>query len=494
MICVCIGRGRHRHVRAEHAHLVEEGAKLVELRLDYISGEVNLKRLLDDRPGPVLISCRRPADGGKWSGTEAERLVLLRSAIAEGVEYIDIEDDVAGSIPRYGKTKRVISLHDFTKTPDDLEEIHARMSTMDADVIKLATMANRPHDNVRMLNLIAKSDIPTLGMCMGDMGTPTRVLAARFGAPFTYATFHHERTLAPGQLSFKQMTEIYRYEQITKETEVYGVIADPIGHSLSPVIHNVAFQELELNKVYLPFRVPREELSQFLQDCPDIGIRGLSVTIPHKESVLAHCTKVDPAVEGIGAANTLVFQDDQIIGYNTDYRAAMDSLAEVMKLPDQEKPLGGKTALILGAGGVAKAIAYGLTRRGANVIVAARSPERATMFSETLNCKVIDWELRHTLNADILFNCTPIGMHPNVDETPFEKNRLRPAMTVFDTVYNPEQTLLIKHAKEKHCVVVTGVDMFIRQAALQFQYFAGKPAPTDLMRDVLKRTIGPAKY
>ncbi len=494
MICVCIGRGRHRHMRAEHAHLVEQGAKLVELRLDYISGEVNLKRLLDNRPGPVLISCRRPADGGKWSGTEAERLVLLRSAIAEGADYVDLEDDVASSIPRYGKTKRVISLHDFTKTPDDIEQIHARLASLEADIVKLATMANRPHDNVRMLNLIKNSDVPTVAMCMGDMGTPTRVLAAKFGAPFTYATFHHERALAPGQLSFKQMTEMYRYEEITENTEIYGVIADPIGHNMSPLIHNAGCSESNLDKVYLPFRVPREELVQFLKDCPAIGVRGLSVTIPHKESVLAHCTKVDRAVQGIGAANTLVFQDGEILGYNTDYRAAMDSLSEVMKLPANDKPLSGSTALLLGAGGVAKAIAYGLIRRGAKVFVAARKTARANVFAEDLGCSVVEWDSRHTINSAILVNCTPIGMHPNVDETPYDKNRLRPTMTVFDTVYNPEQTLLIKHAKEKHAEVVTGVDMFIRQAALQYQYFTGKPAPNQLMRDVLKRTIGPAKY
>ncbi len=494
MICVCIGRGRHKHMMAEHTHLVEQGAKLVELRLDYISGEVNLKRLLENRPGPVLISCRRPADGGKWSGSEAERLVLLRSAIAEGVDYIDLEDDVAGSIPRYGNTKRVISYHDFTKTPDNLGEIHARLASKEADIVKMATMANHPHDNVRMLQLMSEADVPTVGMCMGDMGTPTRILAAKFGAPFTYATFHHERALAPGQLSFKQMTEVYHYDDIERDTEIYGVIADPIGHSLSPIIHNAAFHSQELKKVYVPFRVPRENLKQFIDDCQMMGIRGLSVTIPHKEAVLNHCSKVDRAVQGIGAANTLVFHEEQIIGYNTDYRAAMDSLTDVMNLPSGEMPLNGRRALVLGAGGVAKAIAFGLSRRGAQVVIAARNSEKAKVFSESLKCQVIDWDSRHTVNADVLVNCTPIGMHPNVDETPFDRNRLRPSMTVFDAVYNPEQTLLIKNAKEKHGVVVTGVDMFIRQAALQFQYFTGQPAPMDLMREVLKRTIGPVRY
>jgi 3-dehydroquinate dehydratase/shikimate dehydrogenase len=494
MICVCIGRGRHKHVTAEHTHLVEQGAELVELRLDYIAGEVNLKRLLENRPGPVIVSCRRQSDGGKWTRSEADRLVLLRSAIAQGVEYVDLEDDVASSVPRYGKTKRIVSLHDFNKTPENLGELHGRLAAQQADIVKLATMANNPHDNVRMLELIAQAQVPTVGMCMGDMGTPSRILAGRFGAPFTYATFHHERSLAPGQLSFSQMREIYHYDAIRADTEVFGVIADPIGHSLSPMIHNVAFQVAEMNRVYVPFRVPREHLAQFLSDCPGLGVKGLSVTIPHKETVLRHCTKVDRAVQGIGAVNTLLFEDGQLVGHNTDYRAAMESLDQVLKAGEQERTLKGRHALVLGAGGAAKAIAFGLTHRGAQVTVAARNLDKARPVADQLKCRLIDWDLRHGINAELLINCTPVGMHPNVDETPYEKHHLRPSMIVFDTVYNPEQTLLIKQAREKHCLVVTGVDMFVRQAALQFEYFTGGPAPTGLMRETLKRATGAIRH
>lgn len=225
-----------------------------------------------------------------------------------------------------------------------------------------------------------------------------------------------------------------------------------------------------------------------------MGVRGLSVTIPHKEAIIQCCTKVDRAVQGIGAANTIMFQEDQVVGYNTDYRAAIDSLASVVRSSQSEKPWAGQSALLLGSGGVSKAIAFGLVHRGAQVTVAARRPERAAEFQKKLGCRVVPWEQRHSVNAGIVINGTPIGMHPNVDETPFEKHHLRPSMVVFDTVYNPEQTLLIKQAREKHCVVVTGVDMFIRQAALQFQYFTGQPAPAELMRNVLKRTIGPVKF
>ncbi|MCH8841052.1 MAG: type I 3-dehydroquinate dehydratase, partial [Planctomycetes bacterium] len=309
MLCVAIGRSRHKHMMAEHRHLVEQGAKMVELRLDYVTGRVNMGRLLAERPSgcQVIITVRRKEDGGKWSGSEESRQLLLREAIAEGVDYVDLEEDIAGLIPRFGQTKRIISYHNFRKTPEDLRELHTRMSKLDPDIVKIATMANDPHDTLRMLELMQESEIPTVAMCMGDIGTPSRILSPKFNAPYTYATFHHERTLAPGQLSFKQMKDIYRYESIGHDTEVYGVIADPVGHSLSPHVHNAAFENKGINAVYCPFRVPSDSLDQFMKDAPRLGIRGLSVTIPHKEAIARHLTKVDPAVKSIAAVNTVVF-------------------------------------------------------------------------------------------------------------------------------------------------------------------------------------------
>ena len=476
---------------AEHQHLVQQGAELVELRLDYINGDVNLKRLLVDRPSPVIVTCRRQQDGGKYKGSEEDRRMLLRSAIAEGVEYVDLEEDVAGEIPRFGKTRRIISLHDFRKTPSDLDAVHKRLSELDADIVKLATIANRPHDNLRMLRLIRDSKLPTVGMCMGDIGTPSRILAGKFGAPFTYATFHHERTLAPGQLSFRQMTDIYHYDRINKETDVFGVIADPVGHSLSPQIHNAAFLEQNINAVYVPFRVPKENVQAFMEDSYELGVKGLSVTIPHKETVLRSLSKVDGSVRGIGATNTIVYDGDDRIGYNTDYRAAMASLER--KVGGGEKPLQGKRAIVLGSGGVAKAIVYGLRRRGVEVVVAGRTISRARFLADTFGAKAVDWKNRHSVEFDILVNCTPVGMHPNVDESPFDKHHLKPSMVVFDTVYNPENTLLLKHAKSQSCRTITGATMFIRQAALQYKLFTGKEAPVKLMGEVFRRAILPAK-
>jgi 3-dehydroquinate dehydratase/shikimate dehydrogenase len=496
MICVSIGRSRHKHMLAEFAHLVEQGAELVELRLDYINTRVNIQRLLKDRPCPIVITVRREQDGGKYTGTEEARLIMLREAIANGVEYVDLEDDVAGLIPRFGKTKRIISYHSFRNTPDNLRELHGRLKSLDADIVKIATMANQPHDNLRVLEMMQESDSPTVAMCMGDIGTPSRILGPKFGAFFTYATFHHERALAPGQLSYDHMVNVYRHNSISPQTAVFGVVADPVAHSLSPQIHNAAFGAAGVDAVYVPFRVPFDGLGQFIEDVPRLGIRGLSVTIPHKEAVAKFLTKVDPAVKGIGAVNTVLFKNDEVLGYNTDYKAAMDCLENALggvAPPGVDSPLKDKKVLVLGAGGVARAIMYGLQRRGAKTTIASRTRSRAQFLADNFGGRCVEWSARHA-QTDILVNCTPVGMHPNVDESPFNKSHLKPQMVVFDTVYNPESTLLLKEAKSHGCRNVSGVEMFINQAALQFMLFTGQEAPEAVMRETLKRTIGPVKF
>ena len=489
MICVSIGRGRHKHAIAELKHLAGLGVKLVEVRLDYINGEVNLKRLFDNRPCPVVVTCRRRRDGGQWKGSEEDRLMLIRQAIAMGVDYIDLEEDIAASIPRFGKTKRIVSYHDFRETPEDLQGLHARMAAMQADIVKIACMANEPHDNLRVLRLVRDAKVPTVGLCMGDMGIPTRVLGGKFGAPFTYAAFHQERVLAPGQLGYGQMVDVYRYDQIDRHTAVFGVAADPIAHSHSPRIHNAGLKALGLNAVYLPFRISREHLQTFFRDAAELGISGLSITIPHKEAAVPLLDICDADVANIGACNTIVWKDGAIHGFNTDYQAAMASLQKACDGED----LQGQTALVLGAGGAAKAIAFGLNQRKARVVITGRTLDRSEELANRLGCRSVEWELRHAVKPNILVNCTPIGMHPNVDESPFEKSHLHPQMRVFDTVYNPENTLFIKEAKLRGCKVITGVEMFIGQATRQFELFTGRPAPVEIMRETLKQATSAAQ-
>lgn len=482
MICLTLGCATSDELLDQHRQWTGRGARLVEWRLDYLERPADVAALLARRCGPVIVTVRRREDGGRWQGTEAARRALLSAAIDAGADYVDLEGDAAAAIARRGTTRRIVSRHDFQGTPDNLETLHEELASLDADLVKLATMACRPHDNLRMLRLVAASRLPTVGLCMGELGTPSRILSRRFGAPFTYAAPGDGAPPAPGQVNFVEMQQVYRYELTGPRTEVFAVIGDPIAHSQSPLVHNAAFAHLGIaDKLYVPFRIPPADLAQFLEDAPAYGIRGLSVTIPHKEAVIPLVSAVDRSAEGLGALNTLVFTPAGIVGYNTDVEAAIESLEQAVA-----GSLAGKRVLILGAGGAARAIAHALVRREAVVTVTNRTQQRADELAAAAGCHAAAYETRHEVPADVLINCSPVGMFPHVEDTPFEAAGLRPGMVVFDTVYNPEHTRLLREADRCGCTIVTGVEMFVRQAALQFRLFTGQAPPVEVMRAALR--------
>ena len=514
-ICVVIGRTRHKMVQAEIQEAGKRGARLIELRLDFLAKAPDFKRLLANKPCPMVATVRRAIDGGRWNSGEDARKMLLRQTIVGGFDWVDLETDMADSIPRFGKVRRIVSYHNMRETPKDLEQIHERMCKQDADVVKLAVKAQQPTDSLRVLALMAKPAKPTVAIAMGDMGFCTRVLGAKYGAPFTYAAFNKERGIAPGLPSFTELQQVFHYDKIDADTQVFGVLGDPVAHSLSPLIHNQAFRAAGLNMVYLPFRVAKPDVTTFLKEFAAIPVQGYSVTIPHKEAVVALAKYQDDAVIDTQAANTLVRGPDGFHAYNTDYQGVLESLranlgrAEpwseepahpqgVVTAPKPPpptiqslSPLHDKAVLVLGAGGVARAVTHALHHEGALVTIANRTPERGHALAEEIGCRNVDWAARHNVISDILINCTSVGMHPNVDESPVHPSYLKPGLTVFDTVYTPETTLLIKEARDRGCRVITGVDLFVRQAALQFQLFTGREAPLELMRKLVKRALSP---
>jgi 3-dehydroquinate dehydratase/shikimate dehydrogenase len=481
VICVTLAADDPEQLLARHRALVARGCRLVEYRLDFLPAATDIAKLIAARPGPIIATVRRPEDGGRWTRSEAERLVWLKAAISAWAEYVDLEPDASVAIVRSGATRRIVSMHDFQGLPDDLAAAHARLAACDADVVKLAVMARTPADNFRVLKLVAASTVPTTAFCMGDLGQASRILIARYGAPFTYAAESDEAAVAPGQLGFDTLRDLYRYESIGPATPVYCVIGDPIGHSKSPLIHNAALAALGQDGVYVPFRIPREGLDEFLAGAREFGIRGVSITIPHKETSLKFATRLDPATATIGAVNTLHFAaDGETYAYNTDEPGAMESLEAALG-----EPLAGQRALVLGAGGAAKGIVYGLLRRGATTTVTNRNAARAEELAAALGCQTASWETRTDVPYDVLVNCTPLGMYPKVDDTPLDVAALRPDAVVFDTVYNPQETRLLREAKERGCRTVVGTEMFLRQAAWQFRYFTGMPAPLGVMRAAL---------
>jgi 3-dehydroquinate dehydratase/shikimate dehydrogenase len=492
-ICAVIARTRHDMIHAEVMEAARRNVMLAELRLDYLAKAADFGRLLAEKPLPLLATVRRREDGGRFKGTEQERRMLLRQAIVAGFDWVDIEEDIIQSVPRYGKTKRIVSYHNFKEVPADLHGLFRRMHEADADIIKIACMPQQIEDVARVLDLLRFTKKPTIALCMGDMGLPSRVIQGALGAPFTYAAINPERLPAPGMLTVGQLQNIYGVRRLNKETKIFGVVGDPIGHSLSPIVHNIGFRKLGINALYLPFKVPEGKLSNFLASHSALKIQGLSVTIPHKESAVHQATELEPLVAQTQSANTLVRTASGFKALNTDRPAILDSLVAGLPANPDGTPgtLNQKLALVLGAGGVARSVAHALIGAGAFVTITNRTDEKAQKLAAEMNCRQVDWGMRLGTLCDILVNCTSCGMYPEVDESPMHRSSFHSGMVVMDTIYNPENTMLIKHAREHGATVVTGLDMFIRQAAAQFREFVGQEPPLDLMRQVAKNALTP---
>ncbi len=491
--CAVIGRTRHKMMQAEIQEAAKQGAKLIELRLDFLAKAPDFKRLLDKRPCPMIATFRRQADGGRWTRPEEERLMLIRQAIVAGFDYVDLEVDIIDKIPRFGKVKRIVSYHDIQGVPEKLELLYEQMCEEDADIIKMCVTAQQLADNLRVMALLKKPPKPTVAFCMGDLGTCSRLLGLKMGMPFTYGAFNRERQIAPGILAYQELQKIYRVESIKPDTKIYGVIGDPVGHSLSPLIHNAGFKKLGVNARYLPFRVPRGELAAFLKLFQDIPVEGYSVTIPHKEAAAKLAATKDASVTTTWAANTLVSTPTGFRAINTDAQAFLDSLRAHLPLgPDgKQVALDSRFVMILGAGGVARAVAHALNAEKVPLVIANRDPERGQKLAGEVGCKYIEWSARHNVVCDTVVNCTSVGMHPNLDETPLHHSYLKPGLMIYDTVYTPETTMLIREAKARGCHVHTGVDMFVRQAALQFELFTGQAAPLELMTRKVRKALSP---
>ncbi|MCS7161103.1 MAG: shikimate dehydrogenase [Gemmatales bacterium] len=495
MLCVSIGRTRHKMMIAEIQEAARRGARFMELRLDFLAKAPDFQRLLGHKPCPLVATVRRQEDGGRWSRSEQERLTLLRLCIASGYfDWVDLETDIADKIPRFGKVKRIVSYHNPREFPKDLEALLQRMGQQDADVLKIAVRAEHPADNLRVLSLIAKSPKPLVAICLGDFGIASRILAGKFGAPFTYCAFNKERGIAPGILSMEEMQKIYAYDRIGKHTRVFAVVGDPIEHSLSPLVHNAAFQALGLDCVYIPLRVPKGELARTLQAFEQIPIEGYSVTLPHKEAAAQLAQEKDELTQLTGSTNTLLrLSDGRFRAVNTDAPAALQVLGEKLESLPGRPQLQNLHTLVLGAGGVARALVFALVRAGAQVTVANRTLARAETLARESGCRFVEWNGRYQTRFDVLINCTSVGMFPQVDETPMHHSALQPGQIVFDTVYNPETTLLIREARERGCQVITGVEMFVRQAALQFRLFTGKEPSLELIRKTVRRALSPVQ-
>jgi 3-dehydroquinate dehydratase/shikimate dehydrogenase len=461
-----------------------KAADLVELRLDAMR-EFDLARLLANPPCPLIVTYRPSREGGLYDGPEPARLETLRQAARLGARYIDVEHDCIAAIGDVPHEKVIVSYHNFEKTPADLADTYARLAATGAAVVKVAVMARHILDTAAVLRILRDARKPTIALSMGPRGVLTRILAPKFGALLTYAGAGAGREAAPGHISATEMRQLYRVDRIGPKTRVYGVIADPVGHSLSPRIHNAAFAETGLDAVYLPLWVEGDPAA-FVQAMREFDFDGYSVTIPHKQAVMAAADEIEPLARQIGAINTIQRrQDGSLLATNTDWTAGLAAIEAVVG----NGWLAGKRALIVGAGGVGRAMAFALKERGAEVTLADVDETRAETLAKDVGvgrCAIADVAKQ---TCDALLNCTPIGMHPKIDATPLPREMLRPGMLVYDAVYNPLETRLLREAREAGCRTVAGIDHFVRQAVEQFELWTGRPAPVETMRRVVVEAL-----
>ena len=330
---------------------------------------------------------------------------------------------------------------------------------------------------------------------MGPAGVISRLLARKLGALVTFASLDETSGTAPGQVTLEQFKGLYRYDSVDAQTELFGVIADPVGHSMSPAIHNGAFAAMHMNRLYLPLLVQggRDELFTFLDNVgqrPWLDFRGFSVTIPHKHNALDYVRRqygfIELLADKIGATNTLIIErratsdEGHFSAYNTDYAGAMEAIEDGMGITRcrfRDMPVA-----VVGAGGVSRAIVAGLTDAGADATVYNRTVERAKQLAADFGCRAAGLDALPNLNAKLIVNGTSIGMSPKIDASPVPAEVLKPDMAVFDTVYNPPETLLLQQAKAAGAKTIDGVTMFVNQAAAQFKFFTGQSPDTDLMR------------
>ncbi len=459
-------------------------ADLLELRLDVLrSPPEELDDLIRRMPAPVLATCRREIERGEFTGSEEERVALLRRAVAAGATWVDVEWGSAAEelLQERASAHVILSHHDWEKTPQDLEELHARMKERQgASLIKLVTHARDLDDNLRIRELLARcgGDGTLAAFCAGEAGVVSRLLGLSWGSAATYGSVG--QVGAPGQLPVEQMDRLYRVRRIGPETEFLGVAGHPLGHSLSPQVHAAALRSLDLDIAYLP--LPGESPGSLMGLARALPLRGFSVTLPHKESIRAHLDEIDPLAEAIGAVNTVVLRDGRWLGWNTDASGGVEPLARRMDLE-------GCPVAVLGAGGAARALVHALARRGARVTVFNRSEARARELARAAGVDSRPLSELETHPYRVLVQATPVGMAPRVDEMPVPAEWLHGEL-IYDLIYNPRETALLRAARRQGLATLEGLQMFLGQAAQQFELFTGEQAPRQVMEEAALQAFG----
>ena len=485
-VCVAI-TGADANEMLEKAEVLARDNPFLELRLDYLPKPgfaiQKIREFTESHPHvAVIATCRRSASGGKFKGTIPSQLDLLAKAADAGSQLIDIELQTATRLKPSqmdklrSKAAVVLSFHDFRAT-QKLDETLKKMVSYPADFYKIVGTAASLADNVSMMKFLERHrDAHSLvGLCMGEQGIISRVLGVRAGSAFTFGALTVDEKTAPGQVTAQELRNTYRIDQVDAATKVYGVAGDPIEHSLSPAIMNAAMRRENVNGVFLALHV--KSLKDLLTCVKEIPIQGLAITMPHKQAILQYLDNADPYTTKIGACNTVVRSGDgKLYGFNTDTSGVVRPLEQRLVLNDAK-------ILVLGAGGAARAAVFGLKDRGAQVFILNRNTEVGQKLARQAKARTVKRPDLKKLDFDVIIHATPVGLG-DTRESPLNADEIR-AKYVFDMVYDPAETRLLELARERGAEVIAGSEMFVHQAARQFEIWTGKPAPReDMLRIV----------
>jgi 3-dehydroquinate dehydratase/shikimate dehydrogenase len=491
------------------------GAEILELRTDYLENlSVDLVKNLiaaaktaANRPLPIIVTCRDARQGGAIDYPDQLRVDILVEALKAGAEFIDFEyenflsaenqERIRKALLKAPRGRLILSAHNFETKFPNIIKLHRHIQTLyPAAIPKLVYTANHINDCFEAFDLLRGTGGSAIVFCMGDAGLISRIIAKKLNSLVTFASINDESATAPSQMNIEQLKTIYHWDSINADTKLYGVIGSPVAHSVGPAAHNACFADIGENKLYLSLLVEggKEDFDCFLRHVLTrswLGFRGLSITIPHKENALNFVKEnqgfVEPLAEKIGAVNTIIVgPDGKLLAYNTDYTAALDAITSTLGSKANLKNL---PVAVIGAGGVARAIVAGLSQASAKITIYNRTVDRGEKLAAEFNCDFAPIDDLPNIKAKLLINCTSIGMYPDTDQSPVPKEYVKKGMAVFDTVYNPAETLLLKEAKQAGAKTIDGLSMFINQAAAQFKLFTGKDADPKLMRKTISNCL-----
>lgn len=481
-----------------------EGADVVEIRLDCIKGfqpQIDLQILLRNKSLPVITVFRATSEGGQYHADDKTRLETLQLAKQLGSEYIEYELKVASDLIKEGKfhqssrSKTIVSLYinAVNSSKEELSQLVARLQSTGADIIKLVLDADTITDTAKIFHLLSHCQVPLIAYSTGERGLISQILGPKFGGFLVYGSI--EGKTVPGLPTLSGLREAYEVECIDADTKVFGLLSKPVSHSKGPLLHNPTLRHVGYNGIYVPMLV--DDLKEFFYVYSGPDFAGFSVGIPYKEAVLDFCDEVHPLAQSIGAVNTIIRRpkDGKLIGYNTDCEASITAIEDALSIRGiingdaLSSPLNGRLFVLVGAGGAGRALAFGAKSRGARVVVFDIDFGRAKSLANDVSGEAYPFEDLSSFqpeNGAILANATPLGMHPNTaDRIPIPEITLKEYRVVFDAVYNPRKTKLLKDAEAAGAIIVSGVEMFLRQAIGQCNLFTGGKAPEDFMRDII---------